>query len=156
MIPNNIQAIEEPLHLGCLVRKYAIPGKMDLTNQWIEFLRYFPKLKSGNLNMTYGVCWHISDDEMEYWAATKVNPADQLPSEFEHRSLKAHEYGVFLHEGHVSELSKTVDAIFKGWDEAYEYQPDFNNRFFFEKYGPSFHPQTGLGGVEVWVPVIKQ
>ena len=68
-----------------------------------------------------------------------------------HLKVPAGRYAVFTHRGHVSELPKTVRAI---WDNGLSQagltpikSPDF------EKYGPGFDPETGHGLVEVWIPV---
>ncbi|PYT97708.1 MAG: hypothetical protein DMG38_18645 [Acidobacteria bacterium] len=55
----------------------------------------------------------------------------------------------------VSKLHETCDAISK-WLPDSGYQPaaaDAETPAFFERYSEEFDPQTGMGGIEVWVPI---
>ena len=60
----------------------------------------------------------------------------------------------------MSEISRTVDAIFHSWLPASGHEhawsfgaPSEDTLAFFERYGEDFNPATGLGNIEVWVPV---
>jgi AraC family transcriptional regulator len=71
-------------------------------------------------------------------------------------SIPTQKYAVFSHREHVSKLSNTVGTILSKWlpQSGYEVAhagadaPDF-----FERYGEDFDPQTGTGGMEVWIPI---
>jgi AraC family transcriptional regulator len=91
----------------------------------------------------------------EYLAGVEVSDFSGLPSELSRLSIPPQKYAVFTHRGHVSKLSDTCDRIGK-WLPQSGYQhadadpaaPDF-----FERYGEDFDPQTGTGGIEVWIPI---
>jgi AraC family transcriptional regulator len=66
--------------------------------------------------------------------------------------IDARRYAVFSHTGHVSALPKTIDSIWMTW------VPDCGLKIArkapcFERYSSEFNPQTGLGGMEIWVPL---
>jgi hypothetical protein len=60
-------------------------------------------------------------------------------------------YAVFEHRGHVSTLFDTYAAI---WNEALEqhgWAPA--PAPVIERHAPSFDPQTGEGGLSLWIPL---
>jgi len=63
---------------------------------------------------------------------------------------------IFSHPEHVSKLSSTIGTILNNWLPKSGYEighpgPDMPD--FFERYGEESDPQTGMGGIEVWVPI---
>jgi AraC family transcriptional regulator len=60
-------------------------------------------------------------------------------------------YAVFAHKGHVSQLRRTHYTIWNKWlPESGSSMADAAN---FELYRKDFSPMTGLGRIEVWMPV---
>lgn len=92
---------------------------------------------------------------IEYLAGVEVADPSGLPGEFTHVRLPAQRYAVFEHQGHVSKLKDTMTAIFETWlpQSGHEHARTAGAAAFFERYGEEFDPQTGTGGIEVWVPV---
>jgi AraC family transcriptional regulator len=71
-------------------------------------------------------------------------------------NVPAQRYAVFAHSEHVSKLRNTCEAIWRQWlpNSGHEFaRPAPGAPDFFERYGPGFNPQTGMGDIEVWVPV---
>ena len=68
-----------------------------------------------------------------------------------HVRLAARRYAVFTHAEHVSSIPETIDAIWNKW------LPDSGLKGAeapcFECYTEAFNPQTGKGGIEIWVPI---
>jgi AraC family transcriptional regulator len=63
---------------------------------------------------------------------------------------------VFPHHEHVSKISNTVDAIWRGWLPTSGYAPIQANSdvpYMFERYGEKFNPETGMGDTEIWIPL---
>jgi AraC family transcriptional regulator len=64
---------------------------------------------------------------------------------------KALWYAVFSHSEHVSTIRSTWTTIWNAWWPSSGHEladaPDF------ERYGEEFDPRTGLGGLEIWVPI---
>ena len=65
--------------------------------------------------------------------------------------LPAREYAVFTHRDHVSTIDTTIDKIWNEW------VPQAGLKVAsapcFERYGEEFDPQTGMGGMEIWIPL---
>jgi AraC family transcriptional regulator len=104
----------------------------------------------------YGLCFDCMSDNFEYLAGVEVSDFSGLPAELGRTSIPAQKYAVFSHRDHVSQLSRTIEKIMSDWLPNSGYQltrttpesPDF-----FERYTEEFNPQTGTGGIEVWIPV---
>jgi AraC family transcriptional regulator len=77
-----------------------------------------------------------------------VSPVRRRIEPKRHHNLKSER-----NREHVSRLWNTIDAIGRKWlrDSGYEVAPDALG--FFERYDEDFDPQTGTGGMEVWMPV---
>ena len=73
------------------------------------------------------------------------------PADFTQVRLVPQRYAVFSHTEHVSSIPKTIDAIWSKW------VPDSGLNVAevpcFERYTDDFNPQTGMGGMEIWIPV---
>ncbi len=78
--------------------------------------------------------------------------AVQLPAEITSLKLHPRRYAVFAHTGHVSAIPKTLDMIWTRWvpDCAVKIARDAP---CFERYTAQFNPRTGLGGMEIWIPL---
>jgi AraC family transcriptional regulator len=78
-----------------------------------------------------------------------------LPGEFSVASIPAQKYAIFPHHEHVSKLGESLDAIDKwlpgsGLEVSCAAAEAPN---FFERYSEEFDPRTGMGGMEVWIPI---
>jgi AraC family transcriptional regulator len=95
-----------------------------------------------------------ADNGIDYLAGVEVTDTDALPDGFTRVSLPAQRYAVFTHDGHVSKLKDTMTAIWKWLPRSgHEQARTAGTPAFFERYGEEFDPQSGMGGIEVWVPV---
>ena len=94
-------------------------------------------------------------DDFEYMAGVEVSDSAGLPPGLASVRIPAQRYAVFSHRGDVSAIHQTCEKIAK-WLPNSGYRsvesaadaPDF-----FERYGEEFNPQTGTGGIEIWVPI---
>lgn len=94
-------------------------------------------------------------DDFEYMAGVEVSDSSGLPSGLTTVKIPAQRYAVFSHHGHVSAIHQTCEKIAKwlpnsGYTsvESVADAPDL-----LERYGEEFNPQTGTGGIEIWVPI---
>jgi AraC family transcriptional regulator len=101
----------------------------------------------------YGLCFNRTGG-IDYLSGVKVSSVAGLPSEFSHCEIPGQRYAVLEHRGHVSELYNTMDAIQRTWAPQHELiRPSEGAPDFFERYGERFDPRTGIGDIEVWIPV---
>ena len=127
----------------------------DLPAQWQRFAPHIGKIHGQVNRNTYGICWQAPDGAgIEYLTGVEVSGFAGLPDEFTVASIPAQRYAVFPHRTHVSKLYETCDAISRWLPESgYQHADDAETPAFFERYTEEFNPQTGMGGMEAWVPL---
>lgn len=100
----------------------------------------------------YGVCCNSDDAcNFDYIAGVEVRDFTDLPREFSRVRIPSGRYAVFTHAEHISTIRRTVNTIWNHW------LPSSGHRIAdapnFERYDRRFDPQTGHGGLEIWLPI---
>jgi AraC family transcriptional regulator len=135
---------------------YTSETMKNIPELWMRFAPRIGNIPGQVGRVAYGLCFNaLSPDGMDYLAGVEVSSSSDLPGDFSVANIPAQKYAVFSHREHVSKLYETLDAIHK-WLPGSGLEvaggtagaPDF-----FERYSEEFNPQTGMGGMEVWVPV---
>src|SRR5262245_57438654 len=131
---------------------YTAETRFNIPQQWHEFA---PQIGSvpGQIGQTsYGVCWNSKPNcDFDYLTGVEVAEDATLPANVIRLTLPARCYAVFAHAQHVTSLPSTIDAIWSKWAPTCGLK--IAKAPCFERYTPEFNPQTGLGGMEVWVPL---
>ncbi len=158
--PNRVEENVNPMIIAGLKREYTF-GKemMNISTQWTEFSAYFCSIPGQKENVAYGLCIDRKNGNgFEYVCGVEISEemdASELPEGLELKQLPSFSYAVFEHNGHVSTIRQTCDAIFHQWIPDTDFRKPENANFFFERYGQEFDPGKGLGGMEIWIPVDK-
>lgn len=106
----------------------------------------------------YGLCIRLREREYYYMAACPVWDFTGLPEKFSPFIIPSQTYAVFSHQNSVQFIRDTINFAFDQWlpSSGYRHQATQDNSLhFFERYGEHFNPQSGLGDVEIWLPVVK-
>ncbi|NRP69678.1 Right origin-binding protein [Ensifer psoraleae] len=147
--------VESPaLLLAGLAEVYAYNRTEGIPSLWQRFNAYFGNIPGQRGNVAYGVCTQADGEtgRFRYMAAAEVQDADALPAGFSTLKLPKQRYAVFIHRGHVSGIATTAHYVFGTWfpESGYEHgeTPDL-----FERYDERFDPHSGMGVVEIWVPL---
>ncbi|MDB5384695.1 MAG: dgpfaetke family protein [Planctomycetaceae bacterium] len=131
---------------------YTLETRMKIPAQWERFAPSIGKIPGQVGSDAYGVCWNNKPDcAFDYLTGAEVSAANELPAGFTQVHLPAHRYIVFKHTKHISEIAKTLEKIWIEW-----FPSSGLNSFAapcFERYTKDFNPMTGLGGVEIWIPI---
>jgi AraC family transcriptional regulator len=139
-----------------LSEHYTSATMKNIPELWRRFGPHIGKIPGQVGRVSYGLCFcSRGADSTDYLAGIEVSGSTELPADFSVATIPAQKYAVFSHREHVSRLRETLDAIDK-WVPGSGLQvsggtagaPDF-----FERYSEEFNPQTGIGGMEVWVPI---
>jgi len=144
------------LRIAGLKEHYTSETMKNIPELW---LRFGPRL--GNIpgqvgRVAYGLCFNaLSPDGIDYLAGVEVSGSSGLPGDLSVVTIPAQKYAVFAHREHVSNLRETLDAIDKwlpgsGFEAA---SGSAETPSFFERYSEEFDPRTGMGGMEVWIPI---
>lgn len=135
-----------------LNRSYTAESRVAIPQQWEQFVPQAGAIP-GLLGATsYGVCWNTKPNcEFDYLTGVETSNTSQLPPEFTALTIIARRYAVFPHASHVSTIAKTIDTIWTKW------APDCGLKVAdapcFERYTSDFNPGTGMGGMEIWIPL---
>ena len=130
----------------------------NIAAQWQRFAPQIGNIAGQIDRKTYGVCFELSESGqgIDYLSGVEVSSPSGLPAEFATVSLPAQKYAIFTHREHVSKLRDALDAISQRWrpewGEALRHRGS-ETPAFFERYTEEFDPRTGMGGIEVWVPI---
>jgi AraC family transcriptional regulator len=138
--------------LAGLSESYTFETRDKIPLQWERFAPNIGKVPRQIGQVCYGVCWNVSPGRgFEYLSGVEVKDAGALPAEFATVRLPAREYAVFMHRDHVSIIGHTIDKIWNDWVP----QAGLNvaSAPWFERYTEEFNPQTGMGGMEIWIPL---
>jgi AraC family transcriptional regulator len=118
--------------------------------------RFGPRIESiqGRAGGAYGVLPKLmrADAPIAYMAGVPMLASATIPPEYAVLQIPARRYAVFVHGGHVRTLRDTIGRAVIGWLPASGKQIDGEPEML-EFYGESYDPQTGLGQIEVWLPI---
>jgi AraC family transcriptional regulator len=142
-----------PLLIAGLSEHYDCVTSAGIPAQWQRFSPYFTSGVSRQIGrIAYGVCSNFDDaGNFDYLCGVEVSDVSGLPAAFSHLRIPAHKYVVFFHSEHISTIRGTINAIWNKWFPASDVEAAESPNF--ERYDERFDAITGMGGVEIWVPV---
>jgi len=159
MTESGTVALDEPrretgaaLLIAGLRVRYGNETTAGIPMQWQRFGPFIDAIPSRIGGMAYGVCCDFDETgQFDYVAGVAVPSLTGLPPELSSVRILPQRYLVFSHRGHVSGIHATWQAIMNRW------LPESGLRMAngpnFERYSEDFDANTGLGDVEIWVPV---
>jgi AraC family transcriptional regulator len=145
-----------PLRIAGFRQHFTAETMNNMPELWQRFAPHIGNVPGQLGSVAYGLCFNaLSPDGMDYMVGVEVSGSSPVPAEFNVATIPAQKYAVFSHREHVSKLRETLDAIDKwlpgsGLDVACG---SANAPDFFERYSEEFDPRTGMGGMEVWIPL---
>lgn len=141
------------LQIAGISRHYLFDTVAGIPDQWQTFVPLIPRISGDPAPTTYGVIYNGGDDSFDYLTGIELPAGKEPPANVVRLTLAPQTYLVFHHSGHVAALRETCNAIWSEWLPASGHLPA--QAPWFERYGDSFDPQTGEGGLDVWIPVLK-
>jgi AraC family transcriptional regulator len=132
--------------------RFSHDNAAGIPGLWQRFHQYVQNFPGRIGNVAYGVCCNGDDaGNFDYVAGVKVADFSDLPREFARVRIPEQRYAIFTHKDHISSIRRTVNTIWNHW------LPNSGLKMAdaptFERYDENFDPQTGNGGLEIWVPV---
>lgn len=164
MMESSEAALEAPrfengkaLLIAGLSERYTAETRRNIPQLWQRFQPHIGNVPGQVGKAAYGVCFNMRSApfSFDYLAGVEVSDFSAVPSEFTQISVPAQRYAVFSHRDHVSRLPQALDAIHK-WlpNSGLVAAPRGDDvPVFFERYGEGFDLRTGIGDVEVWIPI---
>lgn len=140
------------LLIAGIAERYSCETSAGIPSQWQQFMPFIGNVPGQIGEDAYGVRWNVDEEgHFDYLCGMEVSSFSRLPSQFAHVRIPAQKYAVFSHREHVSTIRSTWATIWNAWWPSSGHEladaPDF------ERYGAEFDPRTGLGGLEIWVPI---
>jgi AraC family transcriptional regulator len=130
-----------------LANAQAIPG------QRLQFMTRYEEIDNKAETIPVSVTTDMDGEgNFSYLTGVVVSPAGTPPKGLVVQSIPAQTYAVFTHSGHTSEIPKTYAAIWDQWVP--QSGKVVSDGPWLEKHLPTFNPRTGLGGIEIWIPVM--
>ena len=147
-----------PLLIAGLRQRYSPESCDEIPALWERLAPHLGRIPRRVDPTAYGVCFNsvAPDGSYDYLAGVEVSDVSARAGDWARVRLPAQRYAVFRHREHVSTLKDTVGAILGKWlpesgQELVNSAPEAPN--FLERYTEDFNPHTGMGGMEVWLPV---
>lgn len=132
--------------------RYTMVTRANIPDQWERFAPRIGKVPGQIGAISYGVCWNTKPGcDFDYLAGVEVKDLSGLPADFKHLRIPAGRYAVFTHRQHVSALPNTIEASWMKWLPNSGYEAAQSPCF--ERYTEEFNPHTGMGGMEIWIPI---
>lgn len=134
--------------------RHAFSAIQGIPAQWQRFMPSFRDIPDKCDSIPFGISLAVDQDgDFEYLCAAQVSQASALAPEFVQFAVPARRYAVFQHRDHVVTIRSTYAAIWNHWLRA-------SGGIAFEapileRHNRTFDPTTGLGGLEIWVPVTQ-
>lgn len=131
---------------------YSMENRSGIPQQWASFVSRAHELNAIDPAVMYGICWNTKPStEFDYLTGAQVHDTSHLPAGMISIKVAGLRYAVFAHTGHVSLLPKTIDSIWTKWVP--ECGLPISAAPCFELYTQDFNPSTGMGGMEIWIPL---
>jgi predicted transcriptional regulator YdeE len=140
------------LVIAGLNQSYSEENRMGIPQQWERFASQAATIPGLKGTTFYGVCWNTKPDcGFDYLTGVEIASAENVPVSFRALKLAGSRYAVFPHTRHVSAIPQALQTIWSKW------VPDcgleISKAPCFERYTSEFNPGTGMGGMEIWVPL---
>jgi AraC family transcriptional regulator len=147
-----------PMVLAGLGRVLTWSEMGEIPALWNEFGPRIGSIPGEIGEAAYGVNMAppANGGDFGYVAAVEVSDPAAIPADLTTLSVPAQRYAVFPHRGHVTELTGTIGAIMSDWlPQSGHRSPEVGpgGMVFLERYSEEFDPETGRGGMEVWMPI---
>lgn len=159
MTENGTVALEEPrreagpaLLIAGLRVRYSNETIAGIPMQWQRFGPLIGTIPGQIGGVAYGVCCEFDKSgQFDYVTGVAVASLTGLAPDLSGVRIPPRHYLVFRHPGHVSGIPATWQAIMAHWlPKSGVHMANAPN---FERYADDFDANTGLGGVEIWVPI---
>lgn len=135
--------------------RYTFETNQGIPFQWQRFAPYIGHIAGQVGRATYGMCCNQDGEgRYDYVCGVEVSSFADLPPELQRVRVPKRRYAVFTHQGHVSLLRAVAYTI---WNRMLpELGLEVADAPDFERYDERVNPQTGMGTVEVWIPLREE
>ncbi len=135
-----------------LAQRHSFERPQDIAAQWQKFMAGVGEISDRTPAIPVGVTMNLDEDgTFEYACAVEVAKFSDTPRGLTELRVPAQTYAVFRHDEHAALIGATYAAIWNDWLPMHEYK--VADAPSLERHLETFDPRTGLGGIEIWIPV---
>jgi AraC family transcriptional regulator len=140
------------LLIGGIGERYTSETSARMPAQWQRFVPHLGHIPGQIGRAAYGVVCNTDEaGNTEYICGVEVADFSRLPLDWSRLRIPEQRYAVFFHRDHISTIRRAWFTIWNQWlPDSGQHAADGPS---FELYGENFDGVTGLGGVEIWVPI---
>jgi AraC family transcriptional regulator len=140
------------LLIAGLSERYSESTNAGIPALWQRFVPHLGHVPGQIGHVAYGVVYNGDGaGNIDYMAGVEVSSFSALPPEFSRLQIPEQKYAIFTHRGHISDIRRTWHTIFNLWlpqsGRKLAHAPEI------ERYSEDFDGRTGLGTVEIWIPL---
>jgi AraC family transcriptional regulator len=147
----SIQKEGELLFVG-LSEHVPYQDTQNIARQWERFMSGpYGEIDHKVAEPPVGITTGSNDDGIEYVCAAGVTKFGPVPKNCIKLTLRPATYIVFAHDGHVTQIRETYEAIWNHWFPKSGKSPAEAPGF--ERHNDTFDPRTGNGGVTIWITI---
>ena len=134
---------------------YTYEERGGIPAQWQRFSHTSATSPAASAGSAYGVCMRVADDRegFDYICGVQVKSLDELPEELSRLAHSGAPLRGVRAQGSVSTIGSTCAAIFGDWLPNSGFKRAEGPLMMIEHYDERFDPQSGEGGLEIWVPL---
>jgi AraC family transcriptional regulator len=145
----------KPMIIVGLSERQSFATTQAIPAQWQRFMALYGEIPDKLNPVPVGACSDTDEDGyFNYICGVEVTRVSQAPRGMSVLRVPAQTYAVFTHRDHVSTIGATYSAILDHWLP--EHGKTAGNGASLERHLDSFDPRTGLGGVEIWMPLEEE
>lgn len=134
-----------------LAQRYEYEDMDGIPAQWERFQAHIGHIPREIGGAAYGVIANSDDKGFDYVCGVEVSDFSDIDSALTRLRLPPQKYAVFTHRGHVASVRNTMHAIWRDWLPGSGHVA--GDAPSLERYSKEFDPRTGLGGLELWLPI---
>ncbi len=141
-----------PMLVVGLAARQSFATPEAIPAQWQRFMAVYGEIPNKTSPIPLGISANMDDEgNFDYVCAAQVSKFSATPRGLIEMRIPAQAYAVFQHRDHISKIAATYSAIWNDW------LPERGRRVAegasLERHLETFDPRTGLGGVEIWIPL---
>ncbi len=160
MTETKIENLAEPrietgkaMKLAGLSDRYSCESSATIPSLWQRFGAHIGNIPGQIGECAYGAKYDgDKNGYFNYMCAWEVSANAPESADLHYLEIPAQTYLVFTHSNHVSTIRQTCTTIWEKYLPQSEYQVAKGPEF--EQYDKKFDPITGLGGFEIWIPIL--
>jgi AraC family transcriptional regulator len=143
-----------PIRAVGLCGRHSFEKVIGIPIQWQTFMEsHYGHIPHRVDDIPIGIQQPADEDGgFDYICAAEVTAPGHVPDGLQRIEIPARRCAVFEHRGHVSTLFDTYSAIWNEELQSHGWTPAHGP--IIERHSPSFDPETGEGGLALWVPLV--